>query len=141
MQEDSFADSDDISESEDGTSNTEDYDCKIQNLVISNQIIKRDLQKLKRENQILQIKLCNIQTECLGKNNTKKCQKECILRYNQLMDKHNTLVDKHDSLLYSFNKLINSFNETCSKIDSQFNAVYSNHSNLVTQLNQRMGFY
>ena len=29
MQEDSFVDSDDISESEDGTSNTEDYDCKI----------------------------------------------------------------------------------------------------------------
>ena len=61
--------------------------------------------------------------------------------HKSLLEKHNILVDSVDKLIKSHNILLNSFNETCGKFDSQFNTVYSNHSNLITQLNQRMGFY
>ena len=133
------SDTEHIEDNEDGSC-TEDYDLRIQNVILSNKTLKRDFQKLKAENQILQTKISNIETTYPRKKMKLIVHKECVHRYNELLKSHTTLSEGYNELLKSHNNLINLFHETCRKIDVQINTVNSNHNYLITQLNQRMGF-
>ena len=104
MQQESYTDSTSTEESE--NEGTENYDYTLQTLIITTKLLRRDLQKLKKENKLLQ------------------------KRIDELEMKHQE----------SHNNLVDAFTKTVKTMDYRFLRLHSNQCEVITRVNEMMGF-